>query len=46
MQRFLAEKRESDDAGNDDFYNKYGLSKKAMASDIPTSPDPIAEHVA
>ena len=46
VQRFLAEKKESDDAGNDDFYDKYGLSKKAMASDVPTSPDPIAEQVA
>lgn len=46
VQRFLAEKKESDEAGNDDFYKKYGLSKKQMDSHVPTSPDPISTEVA
>ena len=46
VQRFLAEKKASDELGNNDFYDKYGLSKKEMNNDIPTSPDPYAEEVA
>lgn len=42
IQRFLAEKKASDEDGNDDFYAKYGLTRAEVDSDIPSTPDPHA----
>lgn len=45
IQRFLAEKKESDEAGNDDFYDKYRLTRAEVDTDIPSTPDPVAAEI-
>lgn len=42
VQRFLAEKKESDDNKDNDFYDKYGLTRAQTDTDIPSTPDPMA----
>lgn len=46
IQRFLAEKKASDENGNDDFYDKYGITRAEVDTETPSTPDPHrgAEH--